>query len=78
MAKKTVSFEEKLKQLSEITEQLETGSMSLDEMLGSYEKGIKLFRECHQILENAESKINLITLENQVSKEEPFTEGNDA
>lgn len=41
-AVKESSFENQLEQLETLVEKLETGSLTLDEMLETYEKGVKL------------------------------------
>jgi len=74
LASKKNSFEEKLNQLSDISDQLESGNLSLDEMLASFEKGVKLYRECHQVLTDAEAKINQIIIEDDQTKEISFIE----
>lgn len=57
---KKPDFETSLKELEEIVEQLETSDMALDETLAKYEKGIKIYKQCYQILEKAEKKINIL------------------
>lgn len=63
MAAKKEGFETKLDQLTQISETLEKGEMTLDDMLVAFENGIKLYRECHEILEKAESKVKQIVEE---------------
>ena len=58
MAKQT--FETALEQLEEAVNQLETGSLTLEEALTSFENGIRWSRECHQFLEKAEKRIEVI------------------
>ena len=41
-------------------EQLEKGELSLDQTLAKYEIGIKMYTQCHKILENTEKKITLL------------------
>ena len=53
-------FETSLKELEEIVEQLETSDLALDETLAKYENGIKIYKQCYQILEKAEKKINIL------------------
>ena len=48
---KKPDFETSLKELEEIVEQLETSDLTLDETLAKYEKGIKIYKLCYQILE---------------------------
>lgn len=58
--KKTVSFEENLKELENIVKKLENGDISLDEMLELYEQGIARTKECNSQLKNAEQKISIL------------------
>ncbi len=57
---KKLNFETSLKELEEIVEQLETSDLALDETLAKYENGIKMYKQCYQILEKAEKKINIL------------------
>jgi exodeoxyribonuclease VII small subunit len=52
-----VRFEEALKKLEKIVEELEGGDLSLDEALKKYQEGVELSRVCAQRLENARKKI---------------------
>ncbi|MFQ3535652.1 MAG: exodeoxyribonuclease VII small subunit [Aggregatilineales bacterium] len=54
------SFEEAYQRLSEIVEQLERGTLSLEESLALYERGRALLAFCQQKLENAELRIRKI------------------
>lgn len=74
LASKKNHFEEKLNQLTSLSDQLESGNLSLDEMLEAFEKGVKLYKECHQVLTDAEAKINLIMIDDDKAKEIPFVE----
>jgi len=55
-----VKFEEALKKLEKIVEDLERGDLSLDEALKKYQEGIELSRLCSQRLENAKKKIDVL------------------
>lgn len=55
-----VKFEEALKKLEKIVEDLEKGDLSLDEALKKYQEGIELSRLCSQRLENAKKKIDIL------------------
>lgn len=57
-------FEEALKRLEEITEQLESGELALDESLKLYEEGMKLKDQCNKYLKKAEGKIYKIQQSN--------------
>jgi exodeoxyribonuclease VII small subunit len=55
-----VKFEEALKKLEKIVEDLEQGDLSLDEALKKYQEGIELSRVCYLRLENAKKKIDIL------------------
>ena len=59
--KKTeVSLEENIKELEGIVQKLEAGEVSLDEMLGLFEEGIRRTKECTSQLKKAEQKITVL------------------
>ena len=57
MAKKKLTFEEALKQLETIAEQIERGTIGLEESIDKYEEGMALVKQCRDILSKAELKI---------------------
>jgi exodeoxyribonuclease VII small subunit len=59
-AKVKISFEAALEKLESIARVLEDGSLGLEESIAEFEKGIKLAKYCHQKLEEAERKIELL------------------
>lgn len=69
-----MSFEVKLKELEDIVSQLEGGSLSLEDSIVKFEKGISLSKECTKSLEEAENKINILTeTDTKNMKEKEFT-----
>ena len=67
------SFEEKMKKLEEIATELEKGDLDLDNSVAIFEEGMKLSKECSEMLEKAEKKITmLIKGENGELAEENF------
>ncbi|MCM8781124.1 MAG: exodeoxyribonuclease VII small subunit [Candidatus Omnitrophica bacterium] len=56
-----IKFEEALKRLEKIVQDLEKGDLSLDEALKKYQEGIELSRICTQRLESAKKKIDILT-----------------
>lgn len=54
------SFEKALSELEEIAIRLEDGELGLDDSIKEFEKGIKLARICHEKLEEAERKIEIL------------------
>lgn len=55
------NFESALEQLEQIVSSLEDGSLGLDESLTEFERGMKLLKQCHGLLQNAEQKIEVLT-----------------
>ena len=55
-----IKFEEALKKLEKIVEELEQGDLSLDEALKKYQEGIELSRQCSARLESAKKKIDVL------------------
>ena len=47
--------------LEEIVEQMESGKMMLEELIGRYEEGMKLVKICQERLTSAEQRIEIIT-----------------
>ena len=60
MGKKKRSFEELMEELEQTIAQLEAGELPLEESLAKYEKGIAAFRQCREILDQAEKRIQLL------------------
>lgn len=54
------TFEEALKELEEIVEQLESGEITLDGAVSAYERGAKLKNVCQKHLNDARIKVEKI------------------
>ena len=54
------SFEEALKDLEKIVEDLNNGDMQLEKAITAYEKGIQLKNICEERLKNAQERIEVI------------------
>ena len=76
MAKKT--FEQSLKQLERIVQELESGDLPIEKALKKFEEGIQLSKLCSQTLDETEKKISVL-LKDQDGKliEKPFAAEND-
>lgn len=53
-------FEEDLKKLQKIVEELASGKITLGESLKKYEEGIKIVQSCSQALADAQRKVELL------------------
>ena len=63
--KNDISFEEALKDLEKIVEDLNNGDMELEKAITAYEKGIQLKNICEERLKNAQERIELIQKKKQ-------------
>ena len=73
-----ISFEENMKKLEEIATELEKGDLDLDSSVAKFEEGMKLSKQCNEMLEKAEKKITmLIKGENGELIEENFVQNED-
>ena len=71
--KKTdINFEKALEELEGIVEDLESGDLSLENSLQSFEKGIKLARQCQELLSKAELQVQKLIEENGELKSAPL------
>jgi exodeoxyribonuclease VII small subunit len=70
MAKDKDSFENSLKNLEEIVQQLEEPDLPLDKSLKLFEEGIKEARLCEKKLKDAEGKVEKLIAENDGFKKE--------
>ncbi len=67
------NFEDNMKKLEEIATELEKGDLDLDTSVAKFEEGMKISKECSEMLEKAEKKITmLIKGENGELAEENF------
>jgi exodeoxyribonuclease VII small subunit len=54
-----VKFETALAELEQIVQNMENGSLSLEESIGAYQRGSELLRHCQKQLGEAERKIRI-------------------
>jgi len=60
MSEKDINFEEAMKKLEEIANQLEKNDLDLDKSVEKFEEGMQLSKKCSEILENAEKRITIL------------------
>ena len=56
-----IHFEKSMAELQEIVMQLEKGELPLEESLKQFEQGITIARQCQNILNQAEQKIEILS-----------------
>ena len=67
------SFEESLKRLEAVVDQLEKGELTLEESLKLFEEGVNLTASCKQELDAAEGKVQTLIKQRDGSfRTEPF------
>jgi len=64
-----LSFEEAIKELTNIVGKIEQGQIPLQDSLEQYEKGMALIKQCRTILQKAEERIEKITKEQEDSQD---------
>lgn len=66
------NFEDSMKKLEEIVNDLEKGELNLDESVTKFEEGMKISKECNEILEQAEKRITILLEKDGNIEEEDF------
>ncbi|PHK49782.1 exodeoxyribonuclease VII small subunit [Staphylococcus edaphicus] len=61
----TQSFEDMMKELETIVQKLDNESVSLEESLNLYQRGMKLSATCDETLKDAEKKVNELMSDDQ-------------
>lgn len=69
------SFEAGLQQLEAIVKEMESGDLPLERALELYENGMKLSASCRKQLEDAESRIEILTRRAGEMQAQPFGDG---
>ncbi|WP_278925557.1 exodeoxyribonuclease VII small subunit [Staphylococcus auricularis] len=67
--KENQSFEEMMSELENIVQKLDNETVSLEESLELYQRGMKLSASCEDTLKNAEKKVNEM-IKNEDEEEE--------
>ena len=70
--KEDINFEDAMKALEQIENELENGELSLEQSVDKFEEGIKISKKCNEILEKAEKKISILIKDGDEIKEENF------
>lgn len=57
---KEIKFEEGMEKLEQIANELEKGNLDLDESVKKFEEGMKISKQCSDMLQEAEKKITML------------------
>ena len=71
-------FEEALERLEEIVKKMESGDLTLEESLESFEEGVKLSRFCAKKLDKAERRVEILLKNEDELEIHPFEEDNES
>ncbi len=70
--KPSASFETALQELESVVKQLESGDLPLEKALELFEKGMGLSDTCRLQLEEAETRVEILTRRGREMQPEPF------
>jgi exodeoxyribonuclease VII small subunit len=73
--KKYKDYESAMTRLEEITAQLESGELKLEDAIKLYTDGLEIARFCNEKLNEADAKIKVIVEQSGQLEEEDFNEG---
>ena len=66
--KQEVTLEEKLAEIEEIIHKMEEPNISLDTSFGLYQTGVNRLKECNQMLDEVEKKMQIINQNGELSE----------
>ena len=72
---KELKFEEAMQKLETIANDLEKGDLSLEESVTKFEEGMKLSKQCNDMIAKAEKKITILLQKDGKIEEENFDVG---
>ena len=67
-----INFEEAMKKLEEIANELEKNDLNLDDSVSKFEEGMELSKQCSKMLEDAEKRISILIKNEEGFSEEDF------
>lgn len=76
MAEKKIKFEDKMKELEAIIDELENGTLDLEVSIEKYTKAMKLINECNEQLTDIENKVTKMISSNGEETEYKIEENN--
>lgn len=76
MAEKKIKFEDKMKELETIIDELENGTLDLEVSIEKYTKAMNLINECNEQLTDIENKVTKMISSNGEETEYKIEENN--
>ena len=56
-----MSFEQAMESLQTVLEEMERGSLTLEQSIAAYEKAVQLIKRCRQLLEDGQRRIEVLS-----------------
>ncbi len=72
---KLPSLEEAFTEITSLIDKMEHSSLTLEESLTQFERGITLIKHCQKILDKAEQKVQILLQQNQQEELTPYNQG---
>ena len=72
MVAEKFNFNKGLLKLEDIINKMESGDLSLEESLKYFEEGVKIHRQCHTALSDAEHRISVLSESDNYNEEKSF------
>ena len=72
MVAEKFNFNKGLLKLEDIINKMESGDLSLEESLKCFEEGVKIHRQCHTALSDAEHRISVLSESDNYNEEKSF------
>ncbi len=66
------NFNKGLLKLEEIINKMDSRELSLEESLKCFEEGVRIHKQCHSALKDAEQRISILSESDEYNKEKPF------
>lgn len=66
-----LNFEKQLAELEALVERLESGELTLEQSLAAYEQGVRLSRQCQQVLDKAQLRIEMASSQDETAPGNP-------
>ena len=70
--RRSIHFEEAIKELEDLVERMEQGDQTLEQSLKDFERGVELTRTCQQALKQAEQKVHKLLEQSGQAELAPF------
>ncbi len=71
------SLEESLTEVTQLIDKMEHGSLTLEQSLTHFERGITLIKHCQKVLEEAEQKVQILIQNNNQEELSAYGEDQD-